>query len=200
VCITQLLWKTVEPLLARFHRDRVLWLKGESDEKTLGQLRSLLGHATLTSVLDPFPDDRLMRREFVSPAKSPTFQSLLRVASPLGTVLPTPPQGFVGAAGAGVGAGVGTGAGAAAGAGGVAGAGAAAGGVVSAPAASSPAAAALSAAGAAAATSTDSVARVLVLPDEELPATPPPPPVSAPPLVTPVADEELQNLAEVTLQ
>jgi hypothetical protein len=50
-CGVQTLWKTVEPLLARFHKDRVVWLKGEGDQGSLSQLGKLLGHGTLTSVL-----------------------------------------------------------------------------------------------------------------------------------------------------
>jgi hypothetical protein len=41
----------VEPLLARFHSDRVVWLKGEADQTSLNRLGALLGRATLTNVL-----------------------------------------------------------------------------------------------------------------------------------------------------
>jgi hypothetical protein len=52
---SQALWKTVEPLLARFHSDRVVWLKGEADQNSLNQLGTLLGRATLTNVLGAVP-------------------------------------------------------------------------------------------------------------------------------------------------
>ncbi len=100
VCVSacvQMLWKTVEPLLARFHKDRVVWLKGEGDQGSLSQLGTLLGHGTLASVLDQYPDYHLMAGSVTSPLssagaasgssstlKSPSFDKLLQQASPLG--------------------------------------------------------------------------------------------------------------------
>ena len=67
-------WASVQPFLTKlkFSRDRLIWLRGESDEASLKRLAELLGPQTLRNALHAYPDyDQYMRSSAAASASVP---------------------------------------------------------------------------------------------------------------------------------